>query len=252
MGFAPQILHANDWHTAFAPLLLRSAYAWDRGLLPPRRASLRSTTSDTRGYSVPASPATSGGRGPGTAAPAGPRRRPHQPHAPRGDPRRCRHDREPDLCRGDPHARRRARTRRRPAGPGRGTARHPERRGLRRMEPGDGSPPAAPLRCDRPRRQGAQQAGTDGPAAHCRPVQRTAHRHGDAADPPEGHRSAVRGAARSARRGHGAARGAGQRRAPLRALPARDCRRAFPGLRPSTAATARSSRIASRRRPTSS
>ena len=23
---------ANDWHTAFAPLLLRSAYAWDRGL----------------------------------------------------------------------------------------------------------------------------------------------------------------------------------------------------------------------------
>ncbi len=30
MGFAPQILHANDWHTAFAPLLLRSAYAWDR------------------------------------------------------------------------------------------------------------------------------------------------------------------------------------------------------------------------------
>jgi starch synthase len=32
MGFAPQVLHANDWHTAFAPLLLRSAYAWDRGL----------------------------------------------------------------------------------------------------------------------------------------------------------------------------------------------------------------------------
>jgi starch synthase len=30
MGFAPDILHANDWHTAFAPLLLRSAYAWDR------------------------------------------------------------------------------------------------------------------------------------------------------------------------------------------------------------------------------
>ncbi len=29
MGFAPQVLHANDWHTAFAPLLLRSAYAWD-------------------------------------------------------------------------------------------------------------------------------------------------------------------------------------------------------------------------------
>jgi starch synthase len=32
MGFAPEIVHANDWHTAFAPLLLRTAYAWDHGL----------------------------------------------------------------------------------------------------------------------------------------------------------------------------------------------------------------------------
>jgi starch synthase len=31
MAFAPEIVHANDWHTAFAPLLLRTAYAWDRG-----------------------------------------------------------------------------------------------------------------------------------------------------------------------------------------------------------------------------
>ena len=30
MGFAPQILHCNDWHTAFGPLLLKTAYAWDR------------------------------------------------------------------------------------------------------------------------------------------------------------------------------------------------------------------------------
>ena len=30
MGFAPQIFHCNDWHTAFAPLYLRSVYAWDR------------------------------------------------------------------------------------------------------------------------------------------------------------------------------------------------------------------------------
>ena len=30
MAFAPHILHCNDWHTAFGPLLLRSAYAWDR------------------------------------------------------------------------------------------------------------------------------------------------------------------------------------------------------------------------------
>jgi starch synthase len=30
MAFAPQIFHCNDWHTAFAPLFLRSIYAWDR------------------------------------------------------------------------------------------------------------------------------------------------------------------------------------------------------------------------------
>ena len=29
-GFAPHIFHCNDWHTAFAPLYLRSVYAWDR------------------------------------------------------------------------------------------------------------------------------------------------------------------------------------------------------------------------------
>jgi starch synthase len=30
MGFAPDIFHAHDWHTAFAPLLLKSVYSWDR------------------------------------------------------------------------------------------------------------------------------------------------------------------------------------------------------------------------------
>ena len=29
MGFAPQILHCNDWHTAIGALWLRSVYAWD-------------------------------------------------------------------------------------------------------------------------------------------------------------------------------------------------------------------------------
>jgi starch synthase len=30
MGFEPQILHCNDWHTGFGPLLLRTTYSWDR------------------------------------------------------------------------------------------------------------------------------------------------------------------------------------------------------------------------------
>ncbi|HTP39994.1 MAG TPA: glycogen synthase [Steroidobacteraceae bacterium] len=30
MGFAPHILHCNDWHTAMAPLWLRTVYGWDQ------------------------------------------------------------------------------------------------------------------------------------------------------------------------------------------------------------------------------
>ncbi|MET0280776.1 MAG: glycogen synthase [Steroidobacteraceae bacterium] len=30
MAFAPQIIHSNDWHTGFAPLLLKTVYAWDQ------------------------------------------------------------------------------------------------------------------------------------------------------------------------------------------------------------------------------
>lgn len=30
MGWSPQIVHAHDWHTALAPLYLKSAYAWDQ------------------------------------------------------------------------------------------------------------------------------------------------------------------------------------------------------------------------------
>ncbi|MEO6079764.1 MAG: glycogen synthase [Steroidobacteraceae bacterium] len=30
MGFAPQILHCNDWHAGLGPLLLRTVYGWDQ------------------------------------------------------------------------------------------------------------------------------------------------------------------------------------------------------------------------------
>jgi starch synthase len=30
LGFSPQILHAHDWHAAFAPLYLKVGYEWDR------------------------------------------------------------------------------------------------------------------------------------------------------------------------------------------------------------------------------
>jgi len=38
MAFAPQIMHSNDWHTALAPLLLRQAYAWDKGIFGATRS----------------------------------------------------------------------------------------------------------------------------------------------------------------------------------------------------------------------
>ena len=36
MQWSPQILHCNDWHTAFAPLFLKAAYDWDRSFAGTR------------------------------------------------------------------------------------------------------------------------------------------------------------------------------------------------------------------------
>jgi starch synthase len=38
LAFAPDIVHCNDWHTALAPLLLRTAYAWDHQVFGATRS----------------------------------------------------------------------------------------------------------------------------------------------------------------------------------------------------------------------
>ncbi|HEY0683957.1 MAG TPA: glycogen synthase [Steroidobacter sp.] len=39
MGFAPDVMHCNDWHTALMPMMLKSVYAWD-GLFANTRSVL--------------------------------------------------------------------------------------------------------------------------------------------------------------------------------------------------------------------
>jgi starch synthase len=40
MGFAPDIVHANDWQTALLPLMLNTLYAWDRRIFGRTRTVL--------------------------------------------------------------------------------------------------------------------------------------------------------------------------------------------------------------------
>jgi len=62
MGFAPEIMHSNDWHTAFAPLLLKHAYAWDRAIFGATRSVF---TIHNIGYQGTFSAAQAGDVGPG-------------------------------------------------------------------------------------------------------------------------------------------------------------------------------------------
>src|SRR5579871_212645 len=36
LAFSPQILHCNDWHTAFGPIFLKTLYGWDQLFEPTR------------------------------------------------------------------------------------------------------------------------------------------------------------------------------------------------------------------------
>jgi starch synthase len=64
LGFAPDIVHCSDWHTAFAPLLLRTAYAWDRGIFGSARSVL---TIHNIGYQGTFSAAHAGDLAPGVS-----------------------------------------------------------------------------------------------------------------------------------------------------------------------------------------
>jgi starch synthase len=67
MGFAPDVVHANDWHTALAPLLLRTAYAWDHGIFGGSRSVF---TIHNIGYQGVFSAGSAGDLGPGVSTSA--------------------------------------------------------------------------------------------------------------------------------------------------------------------------------------
>ena len=64
MAFAPDIVHSNDWHTAFAPLLLQQAYGWDKGIFGATRSVF---TIHNIGYQGAFSAGWAGDLGPGVA-----------------------------------------------------------------------------------------------------------------------------------------------------------------------------------------
>ena len=196
----PHIVHCNDWHTALVPLLLRTTYAWDTLFRPHAQRASRSTTSATRAcFSA------------SHAADLGCRRRRRRcctrPTCAAGavnlaahgvmyadavttvSPTYAREIRTPDA---------RLRPRRRAARARRRRRRHPERRRLRRVESRD-----RPRTCrtttapttSRARRSTSARCSTGCACTDRR--ERAADRHGLAADGAEGHRPAVRRAARS-------------------------------------------------------
>ena len=65
LGFAPDIFHCNDWHTALLPLLLRTVYSWDR-LFAASRTVLTIHNIGYQGF-MPASARADLALGPGEA-----------------------------------------------------------------------------------------------------------------------------------------------------------------------------------------
>jgi starch synthase len=99
-SFAPDIVHCNDWHTAFAPLLLKTAYAWDR-LFAPVRSVITIHNIGYQGVFPPAPPSDSASASAPAPAPGRPARRQGQRAQARHPLRRRDHHRQPDLRAGD-------------------------------------------------------------------------------------------------------------------------------------------------------
>ena len=253
MGFAPEIVHAQ--RLAHGVRAAAAAHGLRVGPRLLRRHAQRvhhpQHRLPGRVLGRPGGRPRAGRRHRG-AAPGRPRRRPHQPDAPRRAVRRRRHHREPDLRRRDPHARGRPRTRRRPARARRRGVRHPERRRLRRVESRHRPLHPAPLRRDDLSGKARNKAALLDLLRMPAPASDAAHRHGDATHAPEGHRPAVRHAARGARARATCASWRSAAASTTTSSSCTACRSASPGARCSTAATARNSRTSSRPRPTSS
>ena len=139
-GWRPDVVHCHDWHTALVPVFQR---------LEPRSSAPSVLTLHNVGYQGVFADAIlerAGLRGArASAAGRRARGRRHELPARRAARRRSRHDREPDLCRGDPTARVRHGPRGRARGARRRPHRHLERRRLRRLVAGPRPVPGAAL-----------------------------------------------------------------------------------------------------------
>ncbi len=160
MGWAPDVVHVHDWHTALAPLYLRTALRLGPAL---RAHAHRAHAAQPRLPGRLRRPDRSDELGLGAAraspAPGGPRRRPGQLPQDRPALRRRPDHRLAHLRARDPDARARLRPRRAAARARRPPGRHRQRRRLRRVGPGRRPAPAAPVLGARPGRQGADEAG---------------------------------------------------------------------------------------------
>ena len=105
MGFAPHIVHCNDWHTGAGAGDAQIAVRVGSPVCEHAHASCRFTTSAIRACSAPARPSMSAAKSADLLSARRPRQGPDQLAARRRAARASRHHREPDLRAGNLHTR---------------------------------------------------------------------------------------------------------------------------------------------------